>query len=139
MAGEITVVLLGDELVNVFKVNGRLLTAVMGMAFNPLIWIGMAPWGKVFPAKIILDLFPVPALLLFPDCCAGKNTVEAGAATLLIVVFFGSEAKEDTATGMAVVYSAIPSALTLTFPSGSCFMPSKISLMESVPTGLELS
>ena len=98
----------------------------------------MAPWGKVFPAKIILDLLPVP-LLLFPDWWAGKNTVEAGAATLLIVVFLGSEAKEDTATGMAVVYSAIPSALTLTFPSGSCFIPSKISLMESVPTGLELS
>ena len=48
---------------------GRLLTADKGMAFKPLIWIGIAPWGKVFPAKIIfLDV-------LFP----GKNTVDVGA------------------------------------------------------------
>ena len=32
--------------------KGILLTAVMGMAFNPLIWIGMAPGGIVLPAKI---------------------------------------------------------------------------------------
>ena len=42
--------------------------------------------------------------VLFP----GKNTVDAGAATRLIVVFFGSEARGVTATGMAVAYSIPP-------------------------------
>ena len=136
---EITVVLFGVEFVNVFKVNGRLFTAEMGMAFNPLIWMGMAPWGKVEPANMILEGFPLlvpaPAAATGLGFC-GKNTVEAGAATLLMVVFLGSEANEVTATGMAVAYSAIPSADTLMLPASSCFIPSKISLMESVPTGL---
>ena len=136
---EITVVLFGVELVNVFKVKGRLLTAEMGMAFNPLIWMGMAPWGKVDPANMIREGFPLlvaaPGAAAVPEFC-GKNTVEAGAATLLMVVFLGSEAKEVTATGIAVAYSAMPSADTLMLPASSCFMPSRISLMESVPTGL---
>ena len=60
--------------------------------------MGMAPWGKVFPANMIfLDV-------LFP----GKNTVDVGAATLLMVVFFGSEGRGVTATGMAVAYSILP-------------------------------
>ena len=38
----------------------------------------------------------------------GNMTVEAGAATRLMVVFLGSFETEDTATGMAVVYSTPP-------------------------------
>ena len=60
-------------------------------------WIGMAPCGKVFPAK-----------MMFLDLLLGRITVEAGAATLLMVVFFGSLAKELTATGMAVATSRPP-------------------------------
>ena len=57
----------------------------------------MAPCGNVFPAKIICleRLF-------------GRMTVDAGAATRLIVVFLGSLASELTATGMAVVTSMPP-------------------------------
>ena len=50
--------------------KGILLTAVMGMAFNPLIWIGMAPGGIVLPAKIrrlaVLPEVTPPAPLPFP-------------------------------------------------------------------------
>ena len=34
---------------------GRLLTADNGIAFNPFIWIGIAPCGKVLPAKEIIN------------------------------------------------------------------------------------
>ena len=54
--------------------KGILLTAVSGIAFNPLIWMGIAPGGIVFPAKmrrglavlfpvIVAPLLPVPVLL----------------------------------------------------------------------------
>ena len=33
----------------VLMLMGRLLTAESGIAFRPLIWIGIAPWGRVFP------------------------------------------------------------------------------------------
>ena len=49
--------------------KGILLTAVSGIAFNPLIWIGIAPGGIVFPAKMrrgLAVLFPVTAALLLP-------------------------------------------------------------------------
>ena len=42
--------------------------------------------------------------VLFP----GKNTVDVGAATRLMVVFLGSEGRGVTATGMAVAYSMLP-------------------------------
>ena len=42
---------------------------------------------------------------MFVHLLDGSITVEAGAATLLMVVFLGSFETEDTATGMAVVYS----------------------------------
>jgi hypothetical protein len=71
----------------------------------------MAPCGRVLPAKII-----------FLDLLLGKMTVEAGAATRLMVVFFGSPAKELTATGMAVATSV---------PSGSDFISSKMFAMLS--------
>ena len=57
--------------------------------------MGMAPWGNVFPAKMI-----------FLDLLLGRITVEAGAATRLMVVFLGSPAMELTATGMPVVTSS---------------------------------
>jgi hypothetical protein len=56
--------------------------------------MGMAPWGNVFPAK-----------MMFLDRLFGKMTVDAGAATLLIVVFFGSLASELTATGILTLVS----------------------------------
>ncbi len=56
--------------------------------------MGIAPWGKVFPEKMI-----------FLDRLLGRMTVEAGAATRLMVVFLGSPAMELTATGMPVVTS----------------------------------
>ena len=40
-------------------------------------------------------------------------TVDAGAATFLIVIFLGSEASEVTATGIAVAYSIPPPAETV--------------------------
>ena len=40
-------------------------------------------------------------------------TVDAGAATFLIVIFLGSEAREETATGIAVAYSIPPAAETV--------------------------
>ena len=49
--------------------KGILLTAVSGIAFNPLIWIGIAPGGIVFPAKIrrgFAVLFPVIVAPLLP-------------------------------------------------------------------------
>ena len=49
--------------------KGILLTAVIGIAFNPLIWIGIAPGGIVFPAKMrrgFAVLLPDTAAPLFP-------------------------------------------------------------------------
>ena len=40
-------------------------------------------------------------------------TVDAGAATFFIVIFFGSDASEETATGIAVAYSKPPAADTV--------------------------
>ena len=113
LAGMIsTLVLLAETtvgtpaLVMLLMLMGKLLTADNGMAFKPLIWIGMAPCGKVLPAKIMFLEVLLP----------GKKTVEVGAATLLMVVFLGSEAKDWTATGMAVAYS-IPPVFNVTVSS----------------------
>ena len=52
-------------------------------------------------------VFSLPSLCDFFYLFDGSMTVDAGAATLLMVVFFGSPGLEtdETATGMAVVYS----------------------------------
>ena len=103
---------------------GRLLTADRGMAFSPLICMGIAPWGKVLPANMMLRE------VLFP----GKNTVEVGAATLLMVVFLGSEGSGVTATGIAVAYSILP-VLSVTVSSFPVFISSRMLEMGS-PMGL---
>ena len=56
--------------------------------------MGIAPCGNVFPAK-----------MMFLDLLFGRITVDAGAATRLMVVFFGSLPNELTATGIPVVTS----------------------------------
>jgi hypothetical protein len=43
--------------------------------------------------------------MMFLDLLLGRMTVDAGAATRLMVVFLGSVPKELTATGMPVVTS----------------------------------
>ena len=65
----------------------------------------------------------------------GKKTVEAGAATRLIVVFLGSDAKGVTATGIAVAYSMLPcgSVMVSSFP---VFISSKMLVIESFAKGL---
>ena len=63
---------------------------------------------------IIMDV--IQRFNLNKNCSKYKNclfTVDAGAATFLIVIFLGSEAREETATGIAVAYSIPPAAETV--------------------------
>ena len=78
----------------------------------------MAPCGSVFPAK-----------MMFLDLLFGRMTVDAGAATRLMVVFLGSLASELTATGMAVATSMPEPGPPV--PSGSDFISSKMFAMLS--------
>lgn len=62
----------------------------------------------------------------------GKNTVDVGAATLLMVVFLGSEARWVTLTGMAVAYSMLPVfKVTVSSLLPPVFISSKMLEMES--------
>ena len=69
--------------------------------------------------------------MMFRERLFGKMTVEAGAATRLIVVFFGSLPNELTATGIPVVTS-MPPPPEHPFPSGSDFISSRILAMLSL-------
>ena len=67
----------------------------------------------------------------------GSMTVDAGAATLLMVVFFGSPGLEtdETATGMAVVYSTpeVPdTAAAAPYPSSPPRISSRMVDIESL-------
>ncbi len=83
----------------------------------------------------------LPAKMMFREALLppGSITVEAGAATLLIVVFFGSEAREVTATGIAVAYSIVPlPPADNPDPSAPSvdFISSRMEEMLSAPIGL---
>jgi hypothetical protein len=88
--------------------SGILLTAEIGRAFialKPLIWMGMAPCGRVFPAKIMfLDPFFADGSV---NVLGGMGDAP-GIGKRLIVAFFGSPPSVVTATGMAVAYSRPP-------------------------------
>jgi len=73
-AGIAAVVKTGADVgVSVLKLMGKgmLLTAEMGKAFKvvfkPLIWTGIAPCGKVPPAKMMLRVPPAVAVCIV--CC----------------------------------------------------------------------
>ena len=69
--------------------------------------------------KLIYTIYKIYSITLNFNCTCIRLpafmllTVDAGAATFYIVIFLGSDASEETATGIAVAYSMPPAAETV--------------------------
>lgn len=136
--GRVAVVKTGAEVgVRLLRLIGKgmLLTAEIGKALralSPFICTGMAPWGRLLPAKIMF-LAPVAPVgsVVVPDEAApflvGKTIVDAG--PMRFRPFWGSF-RLVTATGIAVAYST-PAAAKLALLASSVFISSKMVLIES--------